>query len=210
MRINEIYQALNGEGVHAGTPVTLIRTQGCNLDCTYCDTKYAQLLDEGFLMTPEEVAERAPRAWGRALITGGEPLLQSDLIILVRALHARGIEVEIETNGSIAPPAWWREVDCWSADIKCPSSSMDKSSRRQWLGTRDCDQAKFVVASPEDLVYAWSVFQHAARHAPTILISPAYPWTPEWLQKCTEFCLRSGARLSLQQHKIVYGERRGV
>lgn len=210
MRVNEIYYALNGEGVHVGTPVTLIRTQGCNLDCTYCDTKYAQLLAEGPLMTPEEVAERAPRTLERALITGGEPLLQADLVILVRALHARGIEVEIETNGSIAPPAWWREVDCWSADIKCPSSSMEKSSRRQWLGTRDCDQVKFVVASREDLSYAQSVFGHAARHAPTILISPTYPWTTEWLQECAEFCLHCGVRLSLQQHKLIYGNRRGV
>ncbi len=209
MHVNEMYVALNGEGVHVGVPVTIIRLQGCNLACKYCDTQYAQMLVGGFDMEPKDIAAKVSRKLGRVLITGGEPLIQIDeLHVLVDHLHDRGIEVEIETNGSIKPPTWWKTVDCWSADIKCPSSGMCGASITNWLGVRDCDQIKFVVATWDDLEYASRTFGLAARHDPTILISPTYPWTQQWLENCVEFCKVHGARLSLQQHKIIYGNQK--
>jgi organic radical activating enzyme len=144
------------------------------------------------------------------LITGGEPLLQeSELFELVNKLRAKDVLVEIETNGSIAPPWWWTMVTSWSADIKCPSSGMCGKSNLAWLGTRTQDQVKFVVQTEEDLNFARRTYK-ACYLGPTVLISPTYPWSTEWLQRCVEFCKETSTRLSLQQQKIIFGERRGV
>lgn len=210
MRIDEIYYALSGEGVHAGTPSEIVRLQGCNLACSYCDSKYSRDSKEGVDMSVGDIIART--AWPRwVLITGGEPLLQSgEVCALVNSLTLRDIKVEIETNGSIAPPIWWKIVDSWSADIKCPSSGMSGRSKLDWLGARPCDQVKFVVQNDEDLKFARSIIASHLGVVPTVLISPAYPWTIEWLQKCVEFCKEWEVRLSLQLQKIIYGEKRGV
>ena len=155
----------------------------------------------------------AKTAWPQwALITGGEPLLQPwELLRLVRGLRHRGIKTEIETNGSIIPPVWWSIVDSWSADIKCPSSGMMGESKLAWFGLRCCDQVKFVVSNEEDLDFVLETIHTCGGSAPEVLISPTYPWTTEWSHRCVEFCIEQDLRLSLQQHKILYGaERRGV
>jgi 7-carboxy-7-deazaguanine synthase len=210
MRINEIYYAISGEGVHAGTPTEIVRLQGCNLACSFCDSKYSRDPKEGFDISIGNIM--AKTAWPHwVLITGGEPLLQaSEVCALVNSLKLRDIKVEIETNGSIAPPVWWMTVDSWNADIKCPSSGMGGKSKLDWLGARPCDQVKFVVQNEEDLEFAKGIIMHHGKVAPTILISPVYPWSQEWLQKCVEFCKEQEVRLSLQLHKIIYGDRRGV
>jgi len=209
LKVNEIYPALNGEGIHVGVPTTIVRTQGCNLGCVYCDTEYAQDPAGGSEMSVSEMLETSDlrdhyRSW--ALITGGEPLLQPDLEDLVVALRKRGLMVEVETNGSILAPNWWELVDCWSVDIKCPSSGMEGWSEKAWLGVRSQDQLKFVVANENDLAYV-SYFTRKLV-SPSLVVSPAYPWTQPWLEQCADFCLRHCVRLSLQQHKIIYGERR--
>lgn len=210
MRFNEFYYTLSGEGISAGLPVSIVRLQGCNLKCKYCDTQYAWDPEGGKATTVSTLVEK--NTWrGRVLITGGEPLLQSDSVHeLVTALKLRGVTVEVETNGSFPPPTWWREVDCWSADMKCPSSGMMGRSQSSWLGTRKQDQVKFVVSTEEDLTYALRTARCIGKDTPTVLISPTYPWTSAWVQRCAYFCLNQGARLSLQLHKIVWGERRGT
>jgi len=210
MRVNDLYPAISGEGVHAGVPVAIIRLQGCNLSCKYCDTKEAWNGSTGKEVDPIELVEK--NVWPRwALITGGEPLMQAeDVCKMVDALQQKGVLVEIETNGSFSPPDWWKRVDCWSADVKCPSSGMAGRSAKDWLGTREQDQVKFVVADEEDLSFVLRTVPYGFRATPTILISPTYPWSQEWLQRCAAFCMNQGFRLSLQLHKIIYGERRGV
>lgn len=208
MLINEIYYALSGEGINVGVPTTIVRTQGCNLRCTYCDSKYT-LGDGGVEMSVDSIMLKSDwPCW--ALISGGESLLQLDLHELVRALRKKGVPIEIETNGSLAPPKWWKEVDSWNADIKCPSSGMCGKSKLDWLGTRSCDQVKFVVSDGQDLEFVHSTVPLPERLSPHVLVSPVYPWTQAWLQRCTEFCKQYVMRLSLQQQKIVFGDIRGV
>lgn len=209
MKINKIYYTLSGEGIHAGVPVTIVRAQGCNLSCSYCDSTYAQDPDGGVEMSVENIMLKSH--WPRwALVTGGEPLLQKDLLDLVMALRQKDIKVEIETNGSIEPPTWWTYATCWSIDVKCPSSGMHATFCRDWLGAREQDQLKFVVANEEDLEYARKTFMYSSRVTPTILVSPVWPWTNEWLRRCVEFCKSHDTRLSLQQQKIIFGEERDV
>jgi len=211
VRLSEpIYYAISGEGVHAGTPSNIIRLQGCNLACTYCDSKYSRDPKEGIDISVATILERP--SWPRwVLITGGEPLLQAgELSTLISSLIRYGVSTEIETNGSIVPPTWWKSVNSWSADIKCPSSGMRGKSVFEWFGTRECDQIKFVVKDREDLDFAREIIASHRGCLPVILVSPAYPWSQEWLQTCAAFCKAWGVRLSLQLHKIIFGDVRGV
>jgi 7-carboxy-7-deazaguanine synthase len=99
MRILEIFQSIQGEGPAMGRPATFVRLAGCNLRCEGCDTPLAI----GRELAPAEVAEGIPE--GRVVITGGEPALQGDeLSRLVDQLCQRGLELNLETNGTIPLP----------------------------------------------------------------------------------------------------------
>ena len=96
--INEIFCSLQGEGFWTGTPMVFVRFSGCNLKCPFCDTDHAK----GTEMTAEEIVAEAVRiggGCGRVCVTGGEPSLQLDPI-LVEAFHAEGFKVHVETNGT--------------------------------------------------------------------------------------------------------------
>lgn len=108
MRVVEVFDSIQGEGVWAGTPMTFVRLAGCNaldmgLACvTWCDTRYAWDSPGGREVDPIELANqvRLPRC----CVTGGEPLLQQDeLILFAEEAHRRGVRVHLETNGTVSP-----------------------------------------------------------------------------------------------------------
>lgn len=125
--VKELFFTLQGEGANAGRAAVFLRFSGCNLwsgreadrgkgrgGCSrWCDTDFVGQNGPGggSFKTPGELALAVETEWpevaqtGRPLVvcTGGEPLLQLDEA-LVDALHARGFEVAIETNGTLAPP----------------------------------------------------------------------------------------------------------
>src|SRR6185436_7860931 len=95
----EIYTSIQGETGHAGRPCTLVRTTGCDLRCTYCDTEYA--FQGGEELELDEIVARVQAAGARlVLLTGGEPLLQRELPELAARLLALGFDVMCETGGS--------------------------------------------------------------------------------------------------------------
>lgn len=223
MKINEMFYSLSGEGTSMGVPTIFVRLSGCNLDCTYCDTQYAQECKED-LSVAEIMLRLQLNPIAPVLITGGEPLVQADEVgNLVFATGRR--RTEIETNGSIDPPkSWFRDVDCWSVDVKCPSSGSSYGSfRAKWLKKlRKKDQIKFVVGTQADLDFVRG-FLNGTTLKPTVLISPMAGillnkkegvieeyWNREWLQECAEFCKEQNARMSLQLHKVIYGDKKGV
>ncbi len=109
MRINEIFCSIQGEGRFTGTPSVFIRTSGCNLRCSFCDTRH----EEGSEMSvPEIVQSASSYAPRHAVITGGEPSLQQELPALVEALHDAGFYVQIETNGTRLLPSTVDWVTC--------------------------------------------------------------------------------------------------
>lgn len=222
MKINEIFYSIQGEGVYAGVPTAFIRLQGCNLRCSYCDTKYAQDLTAGGKhMSAREIVSEvirvAPEA-GWVCITGGEPLLQAQEVrLLVEGLHKMDYKAEIETNGSYPRPVEW-DVDSWVPDIKCPCSGVASAMRynEQWLYGPN-DQVKFVVATEEDLSYVEGILLAYPNRTSTILISPVinliktsplgredYFTSGAWFQRCVEFCKKHDVRFSLQIHKFVW------
>ena len=105
MRIAEVFHSIQGEGLHAGTPSVFIRTTGCNLRCWFCDTPETSWRPRGAARGWEELIEEVGSFECRhVVVTGGEPLLQPDVVPLTCALHQRGHVVTIETAGTVFRP----------------------------------------------------------------------------------------------------------
>lgn len=150
--IHEIYASIQGESSFAGLPCTFVRTTGCNLRCSWCDTP--QAFYGGTRMTRAEVLERA-LATDTPLVelTGGEPLLQPAVLPLMTDLCDRGRTVLVETSGE----ADVSEVDPRVhkiMDLKAPGSG--ENHRNRWSNLEHItarDEIKFVLASRAD--YEW-------------------------------------------------------
>jgi 7-carboxy-7-deazaguanine synthase len=150
--IHEIYASIQGESSFAGLPCTFVRTTGCNLRCTWCDTP--QAFYGGTRMTRGDVLAKA-LSFDTPLVelTGGEPLLQPGVLPLMTELCDAGRTVLVETSGE----ADVSRVDARVhkiMDLKAPGSG--ESARNRWsnldhIGARD--EIKFVLASRED--YEW-------------------------------------------------------
>jgi 7-carboxy-7-deazaguanine synthase len=211
MRISEIYASIHGESQYAGLPCTLVRTTGCDLRCTYCDTTYAFV--GGRDMTVDEILGEVKRhALPFVLLTGGEPMLQAEIALLAERLLAEGYKVAIETSGAHVldrlPPDVLRIVD-----VKTPSSG--EAHRMKWQvldGLRASDAVKFVLSDERD--YRWSV-DHVVRldlaRRTEVLMSPSHGRLDPrdliaWIVRD-----RLPVRVNLQLHKYVWGaDTRGV
>ncbi len=104
MKVSEIFASIQGEGRIMGMPAAFVRLAGCNLNCEWCDTKYAW--NVGKEMTVDEIVSEVNKIGLKdVVITGGEPLVQIDeLSELVSKLYELGYVLHIETNGTIAMP----------------------------------------------------------------------------------------------------------
>lgn len=210
--ICEIFYSLQGESTRAGLACVFVRLSGCNLSCAWCDTTYAAT--QSVSMTINQIVDQVS-AFECPLveITGGEPLIQSQTPALISALLEKGFQVLLETNGSlsIAPvdPACIRIMD-----VKCPLSGEAGSflfDNFNHMTSRD--EIKFVVGSTQDYEYAASFIKTHLVHHPRekIHICPVFGRIKlsdlaAWILKD-----RLGARLSLQQHKIIWDpDLRGV
>jgi len=229
LKINEIFYSIQGEGKSAGLPTIFIRLNGCNFvhGCRWCDTRYANEEDFFELTIPDIISTVKKLTVKNSMvksvcITGGEPLYQEEgLKLLVEQLYKRSYYIEVETNGSIEPPNWSSLVDCWSADIKCPSSGIKTSMglKTLWLNTRSTDQVKFVVADKDDLNFVEKLLIDSGgskkSFTPSIVISPCSTlpgdtFDPDLLKEVVEFCKTYNFRFSLQLHKIIWGSMKGV
>ena len=206
VRVAETFTSIQGESTWAGLPCFFVRLTGCNLRCSYCDTKRAYTggrettiasLARKFAASPAPIAE----------ITGGEPLAQPGFPALARALvrAGRGRPVLVETNGSLdlslVPPAAIAIMD-----IKCPGSGEHRAMDRANLGRlRPCDEVKFVMADRRDFNWACRlVKQHRLeKSCHAVLFSPVAGQLP--VPQLAGWVLKSGlaARIQLQLHKVM-------
>lgn len=211
MRVNEIFKSIQGEGLYAGEPTTFVRLQGCPLRCSYCDTKYAQNPEGGIEMSIVDILSEVDKLGeGIICITGGEPLTQPNLFNLLWA--SKNKKIEVETNGSIFPEFQLMELaESWNADIKCPSSNTSSNDLR-WLTARPQDQIKFVVSDEYDLEFVRQLLPKI--HGPKVMVSPVIGACDfkdnYWLQRVFQFCVNENLHFSLQIHKVVFGNKRGV
>ena len=103
LALAEVFYSIQGEGTWTGTPAIFVRLAGCNLACDFCDTDYSTKS----YATIEEVVRTARAAGGdcpTVVLTGGEPLAQSDTLALIEALRRDGRRVHVESNGTIYAP----------------------------------------------------------------------------------------------------------
>jgi len=162
MRIAEMFHSIQGEGEHAGTPSVFVRTTGCNLRCWFCDTPYTSWKPEGAQRRWQDVLDDVLRHnCEHVVLTGGEPLLQPEIVPLTHALADARRFVTIETAGTVYRPV---HADLMSISPKRPNSAprgdrwetRHESLRennalvRRLLAEYAC-QLKYVVDRPEDL-----------------------------------------------------------
>ncbi|KJU82165.1 7-carboxy-7-deazaguanine synthase [Candidatus Magnetobacterium bavaricum] len=205
LRVCEFFTSIQGESSYAGLPCVFVRLTGCNLRCSYCDTRYAYT--EG---TDVPVAQllRDVQATNLRLveITGGEPLLQDATPILIDGLIGMGLKTLIETNGSVNISRFNRGA-IFIVDLKAPSSGMsDHNDLSNLKALSPTDEVKMVIANRDDYQWASDLI---ARHRLTqrchvLLSSVAGELQPETL---AAWILHDAldVRLNLQLHKYIYG-----
>ncbi len=205
MRIIEVFHSLQGEGPRTGERTTFIRTARCNLRCSWCDTPYSfgPGRERSIPSLLREVARNRTR---NVCLTGGEPLLQSESVGLVRELSARDCVTVIETGGSLdVSPYLGIPRVVLSVDVKCPSSKMEGHNR--WANLpmlRPTDVVKFVIADRADYLYARRVLhQHPFRAE--VVFQPV--WGTD-AGRLADWVLadRLDVRVLLQEHKVLWGD----
>ena len=207
MKICETFKSIQGEGLMIGALTYFIRTTGCNLSCSWCDTQYSK--SNGIEMSVDEILSKVGDC-RNVCITGGEPLLQKDIYELMDKLLEKGKRIVLETNGSIdiskVQKSWNLII---SMDIKCPSSGMEEQmllSNMKYL--KITDQLKFVMANGGDLEYAISLLNEEPVNC-NIIFSPVGGMDIEPLAE--EIIERNlDVRVLPQLHKIIWGNKRGV
>lgn len=208
--VNETFYSIQGESSFAGLPCFFVRLTGCNLRCSYCDTRYAH--KEGKRMSVDDVLAAMPRGYlGLVEVTGGEPLLQDAFPELVRRLLRRGYTVLVETNGSLDIRCLPQGSVC-IMDIKCPDSGMsDRMDFENLSRLRPQDEVKFVVQSHDDYLWAKKLLRKGTFPPPErVLFSPAHGTLEP--RRLAEWILadRLGARIQLPLHRLLWpGVERG-
>lgn len=213
--VNEIFSSIQGESSYAGWPCGFVRLSGCNLRCSYCDTRYAY--DEGTSLEIDQIIERVKELRCSLVeITGGEPLLQKATPELISRLLDLGYRVLLETNGSLDIS----KVDtrCIKiVDFKCPSSgeagSNDLENIRR-LGAQD--EVKCVIADRADYAFALKIVDmvRLRRDLPfpcTVNFSPVFGRLDPRQLVAWILGDKLNVRLNLQLHKYVWNpDQRGV
>ncbi len=238
MVITEIFRSIQGEGTRAGLPCLFVRLTGCNLRCVWCDTAYAfyggekQTLDQvmarvralawpaGDASNGAASATKPARRIDLVEITGGEPLLQPEVVPLAAQLLAEGYTVMIETSGERYVGVLPREV-VKIVDVKCPDSgAADTFDMANLDAIDEKDEVKFIIATRRDFEFAR---EFTARHKLSsrvrqVIFSPAHPdpggkWPGLESRQLADWILAEGleVRLGLQLHKFIWGaDARGV
>lgn len=206
--MTEIFLSIQGETASVGLPTIFVRTNRCNLRCTYCDTAYS--FYGGVQMTLDEILAKV-RSYGyrRVCLTGGEPLVQprAELQEFFDRMHAEGYELSIETGGSIDISQWTLHPDQrWVVDMKAPSSGeAERMFFKNLEYVRHPDEVKFVCGTEAD--YLWSrdlIERYALQGRAHLLFGPVFGQLEpvqlvEWLLRD-----RLEARLQLQIHKFIW------
>ncbi|MHB8079980.1 MAG: radical SAM protein [Candidatus Krumholzibacteriia bacterium] len=214
--VSEVYRAILGESSESGRLCAIVRLTGCHRRCAYCDSAHAFQGGERREL-PSLLAEVSGHGCRTVLVTGGEPLLQTETPALLAALVAAGHRVVLETSGTrgtvglaAVPPGVRRVVD-----VKTPGSGLDPAVI-DWEGLRGLgpdDEAKFVICDRADYLWARELVREGTRlpAATGVLFSPAAPGIAP--HELAEWILddRLDVRFQLQLHKVLWpGRERGT
>lgn len=212
LKINEIFHSIQGESTKAGLPCVFVRLTYCNIRCVYCDTEYA--FYEGVDRTIDDIINEVKSYDCKLVeITGGEPLVQENVHILMKDLCDLGFEVLIETGGSLPIENIDNRVKI-IMDLKTPSSKMEKKNRYENIRhLKPTDEVKFVIGSRDDYEWSKDILKQydLVNKVEQVLFSPVFDRVEnielaEWILKD-----KLKVRLQLQMHKYIWHpETRGV
>ena len=224
MRIAEVFESIQGEGLYTGTPSVFVRTTGCNLRCWFCDTRHTSWEPEGYHSSWRTIVEKVCRTdVEHVVLTGGEPLLQPDVVPLTAALTRRGRFITIETAGTVFRPV---HANLMSVSPKLAGSGptgtvwlqRHEQTRnqpdvvRRFLRNYVC-QFKFVIDQPQDVAdvktyvcrfddltadHVWLMPQATTREE----IAEKSPWIETAAARC-------GYKVSRRLHVELFGNGRG-
>jgi 7-carboxy-7-deazaguanine synthase len=210
----EIFETVEGEGTRAGFPTIFVRLFGCNLRCTWCDTKYSYPPEEaGLVMTIGEIVSQVRKYRStHVCLTGGEPLLygEKSAALIEALLDIESLaDIHIETNGAIDVSMFMERITSpkvrYIVDYKLPDSG---ETEQMILGNlsklRKQDELKFVIGSEHDFAEAVRVLrEHPTEALP--LFSPVWETMPP--VKLVKLMLDNGlshVKLNMQLHKIIW------
>lgn len=216
--VTEYFTSINGEGPRSGEPAVFVRFRGCNLCCSFCDTRWS-CTDSApaRLMSADEIVDKVIKTGIKNVtLTGGEPLLQKELYVLTDSLINLSRRVEIETNGSLPIDvlAARKLRPVFTMDYKLPSSGMeDKMCLENLRLLKAQDTVKFVTGSREDMERAKEIIikYDLTKHC-HVYFSPSFGKTEP--KEIVDFMLENklnDVRLQLQIHKYIWEpDKRGV
>jgi 7-carboxy-7-deazaguanine synthase len=206
LTVSEIFYSIQGETVTSGLPSVFVRLSGCNLDCSFCDTRYAR--GDGTVMGLDDIIrelEQYPSA-DHVTVTGGEPMLQTNTVPLLKRIIDHGWKCQIETNGSILlkdVPEKVRKI----VDVKTPSSGeADSFETRNLKYLTDRDEIKFVISDIADYEFARDfIAKYLLKKGIVINFSPSSGVMGG--TELADLIIRDSlpVRLNLQIHKILWG-----
>ncbi|MDE6035386.1 MAG: putative 7-carboxy-7-deazaguanine synthase QueE [Ruminococcus sp.] len=216
--IAEKFISINGEGKRAGELSVFVRFRGCNLRCSYCDTTWANTADcHADMMSVEDIVNYVNKSGiDNITLTGGEPLLQENIDILVESLMKSGHNVEIETNGSISIKNLSEKTyrPDFTIDYKLPSSDMESfMDTGNYAYLTENDVIKFVVGNVSDLDKAVEITEKfSLTEKCHVYISPVFSKiNPAEIVEYMKLKNLNKVRLQLQLHKFIWNpDERGV
>jgi 7-carboxy-7-deazaguanine synthase len=224
MRIAEIFYSVQGEGSLVGVPSVFVRTSGCNLRCSWCDTPYASWNPEGGDLSLTEILNRAAQfgAARHVVLTGGEPMIAPGIVELSEHFHERRMHITVETAGTVFAPV---VCDLMSISPKLSNSTPEGGFQsqherlrlqpeilRRLMAGYDY-QLKFVIADQRDLAEVCAIVKELDAPAEKVILMPegisedVLNTRGTWI---AEICKEQGFRFSPRLHVHLYGNRRGV
>lgn len=218
-KVAEKFISVNGEGLRAGQLAVFIRFTGCNLNCSYCDTTWANVPNATYtLMDEHEIYQFIKDSQiTNVTLTGGEPLMQEGIKELLKILAKdQMLHVEIETNGSIELSSFTEieNAPSFTMDYKMPSSLMEeRMCLENLMDLTKKDTLKSVCGTEEDLKRLKQIInQYHLINQTNVYISPVFGAIE--METIVDFMKENqmnGAVLQMQLHKVIWNHtKRGV
>lgn len=224
MRIAEIFYSIQGEGSLAGVPSVFVRTSGCNLRCSWCDTPYTSWNPEGEELSIDQILNRTSKfsSARHVVLTGGEPMIAPGIVELSHRFRELGMHITLETAGTVFAGV---ACDLMSISPKLANSTPEglfKSQHerlrlqpdvlRRLMSAYDY-QLKFVIAGENDIDEARGIIAQIDAPAGKVILMPegikaeTLAQRGQWI---AEICKLDGFRFSPRLHIDLYGNKRGA
>jgi 7-carboxy-7-deazaguanine synthase len=224
MKIAEIFYSIQGEGMLVGVPSVFVRTSGCNLRCTWCDTPYTSWEPQGEERDLESIAQEVERyGASHVVVTGGEPMIAPHIDELTHHLKQH---ITIETAGTVDAHV---RCDLMSISPKLANSTPHTREDGRWAAQHERlryqpeilrrltqlypHQLKFVITDPNDLTEVHAIVDSTGVSKNRVILMPegvdaaVLAERARWL---AEICKREGYRFSPRLHIDLWGNRRGT